>query len=102
MRITKTQMISSHKNALSGADQTKESIISEGQWEILLNTIPDGPLSALENLPSPTMERARDAAKYSSIQIITDKKTYNCGSFDNYNPHQKLKSLLNAILELSD
>jgi hypothetical protein len=99
--ITKEQMIISRNNALSGKDEKVESKISTKQWKDLLNTISNDSLEDLINLPSPTMERARDAANYSSIRIITDQKTYNCGSFDDHNPHQKLKPLLKAILDLS-
>ena len=100
--ITDKQMIISRKNALNGTDQTSEHSISKMQWKNLLSTLPNEPLAALENLPAPTMERARDAANSSYLRIITDQKTYNSGSFDNHNPHHKLKPLMKAILNLNN
>lgn len=68
-------------------------------WDKLNNSIKNYSLKDLENLPSPTNFRMFDGAKQSHIIISTDKKDYNCGDFDSYNPNDKLKDLLTIILE---
>jgi len=71
-------------------------------WEELINAISDNKFIDLESLPSPTKSRALDGAMFSEITLLTNKKEYHCGQFDSYNPHQKLKRLMEVMLKIRD
>lgn len=73
----------------------------EEEWERMVEAVSDHKLEELEDLPSPGMERARDAARHSNIIIRTNKAEYNSGSFDGTNPNRKLEELMQAFLEIA-
>lgn len=67
------------------------------EWMAIQKTIAGIRLTDLMNLPSPSMSRASDAARHSTI-IITNNagKEYSHG-FDNENPHDMLRPLMKQI-----
>jgi hypothetical protein len=70
------------------------------QWTKLVNSFKAVKLVEIPVLPAPSMKRASDAAKHSTLTITTqDGKTYAHG-FDDENPHVALLPLLKAIREL--
>lgn len=74
----------------------------EAEWEKMLEAVSGHKLEELEGLPSPGMDRARDAARHSTIIIKTNKNEYNSGSFDGTNPHRKLEELMEAFIEIEN
>ena len=72
---------------------------SKETWERLIQSVSQYSLKDLENLRSPTDDRAYDGALFSGITISTNLKKFDCGQFDDYHPNEKLKSLLEIILE---
>jgi hypothetical protein len=68
-----------------------------GEWEVLLKSVRNIPLTEIQQLPSPTSRRAFDGAKHSTITLATrDGKSYS-HTFDDENPHEKLQPLMDAI-----
>jgi hypothetical protein len=75
--------------------------ITESDWVALVQTLDGIKLSDIPKLPSPTMNRATDAAKHSTITITTkDGKEYSHG-FDDENPNVALRELVRRIREVS-
>ena len=74
-------------------------LTSKETWERLIQLISQYSLKDLENLPSPTQDRTYDGALFSGITISTNRNKYDCGQFDDYAPNEKLKPLLEIMLE---
>ena len=74
-------------------------LTSKETWERLIQSISQYSLKDLENLRSPTDDRAYDGALFSGITISTNLNKFNCGQFDDYHPNEKLKPLLEIMLE---
>jgi hypothetical protein len=75
--------------------------ITQDEWANLVKTLDAIKLQNVASLPSPTMNRAMDAAKHSTITITTsNEKEYSHG-YDDENPHDALKPLLRKIIETS-
>lgn len=81
---------------------TYEEAITKDDWSQLINNIENINFSEIENLESPTMKRAYDGAMHSEIIVTTSKEKYLSPSFDDDNPHEKLKPLMNAIRALAN
>ncbi len=71
------------------------------EWVSLMDIAKPIKLKEIDELPSPTMKRASDAAMHGTL-TITDKsgRSYTHG-FDDENPHDSLKPLLKQIREIS-
>ena len=74
-------------------------LTSKETWERLIRSISKYSIKDLVNLPSPTDDRAYDGAMFSGITITTNLNKYDCGQFDDYHPNEKLKGLLEIMLE---
>ena len=73
--------------------------IDTNQWAKVIVALQDVPLSDIDGLQSPTVNRAHDGAIHSSIVITFEDGSSVTHSFDNENPHPDLQPLLDAILE---
>ena len=70
------------------------------QWSALTSTLNNIKLTEINQLKSPGMKRAHDAASHGSIIITTkDGKSYS-HTFDNTEPHEKLQPLMQQITSL--
>jgi hypothetical protein len=67
-------------------------------WEQLIRSLKNVSLPAISGLQSPTMKRAYDGAKHSTISIYTQEATWS-HSFDDESPHEKLSVLLKLMLK---
>jgi hypothetical protein len=76
----------------------RASALKKSDWDELLNALNKVTLSEIPALKSPTMKRASDAARHSTITITTDSNQTFVHSFDDENPHEKLKALMRVIL----
>ena len=68
------------------------------EWNKLIASLEGVDVHQLDKLQSPTMKRAVDAADGSTLYVTTDKQSSH--SFDNLDPDQHLKKLLDTILEI--
>ncbi len=75
-------------------------ITSKLNWDKLINVLSEHKLEDLANLPAPTNYRAFDAST-STLAITTNIKTYNCESFDTYEPNKKLSKLTDSLLKIA-
>lgn len=85
------KMTSSKQKAVARALEKKE-------WLAIIYTINKLELSSVSTLKSPTMKRAYDGARHSTITITTQSQSY-AHAFDDENPHEKLKPLLKIIVD---
>ena len=72
--------------------------ISATEWDKLNASLNGVDIPKIGELKSPTMKRAVDAGNHSAITITTDAD-YNHG-FDDYNPNEQLKKLMDVIQEI--
>lgn len=98
IRITPDSVFTFRENRIDGAIPFRQgSPLPEGSWQKLVKTLSNIDLGELGRLPSPTMNRASDAAMHSSIRITTATgQTYSHG-YDDENPHHVLKPLLEMV-----
>lgn len=76
------------------------SKISAAEWNKVTASLNGVNIKGLNELPSPTMKRAVDAADHSSIAVTTDNEYSH--SFDNTDPNEQLKKLMEIILEIEN
>jgi hypothetical protein len=73
--------------------------IDNDSWAKLILALQNVSLADLDGLQSPTVNRAHDGAIHSTITIYFDDGQSISHSFDDENPHDDLKPLLDAILQ---
>jgi hypothetical protein len=76
------------------------SKITTTEWNKLTNSLNGVEIKNLNELKSPTMGRAVDAANHSSIAVTTDNEYVH--SFDNTNPNEQLQKLMAVITEIEN
>ncbi len=69
-------------------------------WDHLLESLNDVSLAEIPLLKSPSMQRASDGARSSSIAITTKEGVIWSHEFDNERPHEKLQPLIDVITAL--
>lgn len=72
--------------------------LEKKEWTAIINAIDKLELSSVSALKSPTMKRAYDGARHSTITLTTQSQSY-AHTFDDENPHEKLKPLLKIIVD---
>lgn len=97
--VTKDSVIKSKSEGRGTELQTIKRAISKKDWQRLLKSFKDVTLSQVPELESPTMKRAYDGAKHSTISITTNDATVT-HSFDDEEPHKKLQQLMLQINKL--
>jgi hypothetical protein len=71
------------------------------EWTRLVQSLDNVQLKSIPSLPSPTMNRAVDAARHSTLTVSTsDGRSYPHG-FDDEEPHETLQPLLKVLREIS-
>jgi hypothetical protein len=88
--VTENHRLPEHSKHYSAA-------IDSEDWANLVTSIGNVSLKDIDGLQSPTMDRARDAAVHSTIDIAFKDGESVSHSFDDENPHPDLKPLLDAI-----
>lgn len=69
-------------------------------WKALVSTLKNVSLPEIDKLESPSMKRAYDAASHGSLIITTTgEKSYTHG-FDDEDPHEKLRPLMERMAGL--
>jgi len=82
--------------------QTFSRIIEEVEWKELIQNTEHLNLHEIPTLKSPTMKRSYDGARHSEIIITTYENQQYIHRFDDENPHELLKPLLQSIFKLRD
>ena len=88
-----------HSDAIESHAKFK---IKKEDWQALLNSFNNIPLHEIPSYSSPTNKRAYDGAWHSSIVISTTGKKSFGHTFDNEEPHEKLKPLIIVIRDIAD
>jgi hypothetical protein len=74
--------------------------LADDEWTRIVEDVHRIALQEMETLPSPTMNRASDAAMHGTISITTSERTFTHG-FDDENPNEVLKPLMKSIRDIS-
>jgi hypothetical protein len=74
--------------------------IQKSEWDCIVKAVKGISLETLGDLKSPTMKRAYDGARHSSITITTASGAQFSHSFDDEEPHEKLGALMKEIKKL--
>ena len=90
----------SERHSSNKPNKDIKTTTTKTEWQQILKSIQPYRFQELVLLPSPTNRRQVDAAPFSRINIVTPSQEYNGGEFDGYNPNQKLKALMQAILDI--
>ncbi|MBI1767388.1 MAG: hypothetical protein HY015_04475 [Bacteroidetes bacterium] len=83
-------------DSLKATTPTQHKAIKNKDWTGVIKSLYGVHLNDIEGLKSPTMKRAYDGARHSTITIITKSGKYS-HSFDDEDPHEKLKPLMKVI-----
>jgi hypothetical protein len=75
--------------------------LASSEWDDLVKSLDDVDLSQIPQLKSPTSRRAFDGARHSTL-TITNGTGAVTHSFDDEDPHPKLKPLMDCIVKISD
>lgn len=100
IEITKDSLVHAITEGRGADPQTKRKRINSKDWELLIQSLNHVPLEELPNLPSPTMKRAYDGARHSTLSFTTSKEVVLSHSFDDEEPNEKLQQLMKVINEL--
>lgn len=71
-------------------------------WDALLALIEAIDLKKLESLRGSTELQAVDRSAYATLRVFTTEKQFQSTPFDQGNPPEEIKSLIDAILELAE
>lgn len=77
------------------------SSLTDAQWNNLIKEFQKVNLEEIQNLKAPTQKRFHDGAAMANLKITYKGKTYESQTFDNGNPPEKIKNLVNTILSFS-
>ncbi|HEY9008136.1 hypothetical protein [Ohtaekwangia sp.] len=89
---------------VEGREENKDvkRSLTPDEWNLLIKSLKNVKLEDIPNLPSPSMKRAYDGARHSTITLTTpDHKTFS-HAFDNEDAHAKLLPLMQAILKIEE
>ncbi|MCW3085554.1 MAG: hypothetical protein JWP12_2920 [Bacteroidetes bacterium] len=86
-------------HSMRGNEDVKKTM-NVKEWSQLTTSLFEVRLEEIPKLARPSSESATDAALGSSITIFTSDKKQYAHYFDNTNPNEKLKKLMDAILAL--
>jgi hypothetical protein len=67
------------------------------EWDELLKAASQLKLTEVSTLPSPTNRRAFDGARHSTLVISTNDGQSYTHSFDDENPHEHLRNLMDVV-----
>lgn len=99
VKISKDSIVSSFTGHATG-EQPVRCKIKKEDWNLLTKQLNEVNVSDMPSLTSPTNKRAVDGAWHSEIIIETTAQKSFSHSFDNEEPHEKLKSLMQVIAML--
>ena len=80
-----------------GSEQKNRKKVDPADWDRLTKSLSDVLVSEIPDLKSPTMKRAYDGARHSTITITTSDQVTVSHMFDDHEPHAKLDKLMDQI-----
>ncbi|WP_378180048.1 hypothetical protein [Aquimarina sp. SS2-1] len=87
-------------------DRSKQESVSKPcskkGWSEIISSLKKLELEKISDLKAPSDKRTFDGAAHAQLKITTTKETYTSTSFDDGNPPQELKPLVNTILSLTE
>lgn len=87
----------------TGLQKTQKTVkLTSEDWKDLLKSLQEVDMEKLNQLESPSEERARDAAPHAIVSIRKNDTLYKTNSFDHGNAPLPLKPLTEAILRLAE
>lgn len=85
---------------MGGDERVTTYLLKNEDWNLLVKSLSSVDLKEISTFESPSNKRQYDGAYASTITIKSKLgNTYEHG-FDNYDPHEKLKPLMNKILDI--
>jgi hypothetical protein len=76
--------------------------LSKDEWRALMDCLKTVKLSEVPELKSPSMKRAYDGARHSTLTLITTDTSPLTHSFDNEDANEKLLPLMRAIQKIEE
>jgi hypothetical protein len=90
------------ENSRSGKNPQNQSLdLPKKAWKELCKKLENVSLTEISRMESPTMKRASDAARTSTLTVKTKNGKIVSHDFDNENPNAKLQPLMEEILKLA-
>lgn len=83
-------------------NKSEKRAISKEEWRLLMDCLKNVKLSEVPALKSPTMKRAYDGARHSTLTLITNEATPLTHAFDNEDSNEKLLPLMKAVQKLEE
>ncbi|HEY9047075.1 MAG TPA: hypothetical protein VIN08_14320 [Ohtaekwangia sp.] len=89
---------------VEGREENKDvkRALTKAEWTSLVSALKNVKLAEIPNLPSPSMKRAYDGARHSTITLTTKDQKTLAHAFDNEDAHAKLQPLMKAILKIEE
>ena len=81
-------------------EHTVKLKITKRDWNELRKALKNISMEEIPTLASPTMQRASDAARTSTLSIIDTMGKRYTHTFDNEDPNEKLKPLMKSIITM--
>lgn len=75
--------------------------LSDGEWQELTKVMDAISVAEIAGLPSPTFKRSFDGARHSTIVIFVRDGKSPAHSFDDEDPNEKLRPLMDVIKRIS-
>jgi len=100
--ITSDSINLSYSEGREAIAKTTEKLLNSTDWMRLVNSLKGVSIAEISDLTSPTMKRAYDGARHSSITLVTANGKSATHSFDDENPHQKLQLIIKVIQQLTE
>jgi hypothetical protein len=85
------------KSQVSEPKIDKARMLKKEEWADIVKALQKVTLAEVSELKSPTMKRAYDGARHSTITITTKTNQVYAHTFDDQEPHQMLMPLMKAL-----
>jgi hypothetical protein len=95
VRVSPDSVVTTVNNR--GETSKSKRKLSGEEWAEIMESIQGVAKEDIGKLPAPTSDRARDAAKHSSITITTADGQKRTHTFDDEMPHERLMPLMNVL-----
>ncbi|SMD31744.1 hypothetical protein SAMN04488029_0080 [Reichenbachiella faecimaris] len=99
--ITEDSLVVRKNENRSAEESVNKRALSKKEWKSLLKEFNHVNLESLPVLESPTMKRAYDGARHSSLKVYSTKSFYE-HLFDDDNPHTKLQPVMKCIRSIAN
>lgn len=85
-----------------GLENVTTKGLKNGEWNGILKSLEGVDLDGLNEIKAPSVKHQVDAAPIANLKVIRGDKTYQSSSFDNGNPPQEIKDVVEKIISASD